>query len=120
MASGEAARLRVRVQPGAAADAVVGWRQDVLAVRVTAPPVDGAANRAVQALLARALGVRPSAVTVLRGAASRDKWLAVEGLSGAEVRRRLGRETPTWTSGCPGGRGVRRRPGSPKPSSPAP
>jgi uncharacterized protein YggU (UPF0235/DUF167 family) len=67
----------------------VGWRSGVLAVRVTAPPVEGEANRAVSALLAGALGVRPSAVSVVKGARGRDKLVRVEGLTAPEVESRL-------------------------------
>ena len=79
----------MRVQPRAASTAIVGWRASALSVRVTAPPVDGAANAAVVALVARALGVRPSAVRLVRGLSGRDKWLSVDGLSAAAIRERL-------------------------------
>lgn len=82
--------LRVRVQPRASRDEVLGWREGVLALRVTAPPVEGEANRAVEALLAGALGVRRSAVTVVRGERGRDKLVRVAGLTDDEVRARLG------------------------------
>jgi hypothetical protein len=81
--------VRVRVQPRAARDEIVGWRADALGIRVTAPPVQGRANAAVAALVAGALGLRPSAVQVVRGDRGRDKWLRVVGLSPAEVRARL-------------------------------
>jgi hypothetical protein len=81
--------LRVRVQPRAARDAIVGWRDGVLAVRVTAPPVDGRANRAVTALLADALGIRPSAVSVAAGERRRDKLVRVAGLAERVVQARL-------------------------------
>lgn len=88
----EGTALRLRVQPRASRDEIVGWRAPgVLSVRVTAPPVEGEANRAVGALLARALGLRPSAVTVVRGERGRDKLVRVEGLSDAEVHARLPR-----------------------------
>lgn len=80
----------MRVQPRASRDEVLGWREGVLALRVTAPPVEGEANRAVEALLAGALGVRRSAVSVVRGERGRDKLVRVEGLTDAEVRARLG------------------------------
>ena len=83
------ARLSVRVQPRASRDEIVGWQGDVLRVRVGAPPVEGEANAAVAALLAKALGVRASAVGVVRGQRGRDKVIQVEGLSGEEIRRRL-------------------------------
>jgi uncharacterized protein (TIGR00251 family) len=84
-------RLAVRVQPRASRDEVVGWQEGgVLRLRVTAPPVEGEANAAVAALLARALGVAPRAVSVVRGARGRDKLVAVAGLDLAAVRARLG------------------------------
>jgi uncharacterized protein (TIGR00251 family) len=81
--------LRLRVQPRASRDAIAGFRDDVLAVRVSAPPVDGAANAAVTALLADALGVAPSRVRVVRGQRGRDKVVEVDGLTDAEARTRL-------------------------------
>lgn len=82
-------RLRVRVQPRASADAIGGWEAGVLRVRVTAPPVEGEANRAVTALLAGTLRVPRSAVRVVRGERSRDKLVAVAGLTLREIEARL-------------------------------
>jgi uncharacterized protein (TIGR00251 family) len=83
--------LHVRVQPRAARAGIAGWRPDgALSVRVTAAPVDGQANAAVGALLAAALGVRSSAVQIVRGAAGRDKYVSVDGLGIDDVIRRLG------------------------------
>lgn len=87
--SPEAPLLHVRVQPRARRNEVVGWRDDALWVRVTAPPADGLANRAVTDLLARALGLPASAVALVRGAASRDKLFRIERLSPSDVRVRL-------------------------------
>ncbi|HTO10238.1 MAG TPA: DUF167 family protein [Candidatus Binatia bacterium] len=85
--------LRVRVQPRAPRSEIVGWRADgTLSVRVAAPPVEGAANAAVAALLAEALGVRGTAVSVEHGARGRDKLVRVAGLTPADIRRRLGGE----------------------------
>lgn len=86
----EDALLRLRVQPRAARDEVLGWQGEHLRVRVTAPPVDGEANAAVGRLLARRLGVAPSAVQVVAGHRGRDKRVRIRGLSAGEVRRRLG------------------------------
>jgi uncharacterized protein (TIGR00251 family) len=81
--------LRLRVQPRAARDEIVGWQEEALRVRVTAPPVEGEANTAVRQLIARALGVAPSTVALVRGDRSRDKVVRVAGLSLADVRTRL-------------------------------
>jgi uncharacterized protein (TIGR00251 family) len=83
-------RLAVRLQPRAGRDEIVGERAGVLVVRVTAPPVDGRANAALCRLVARRVGIPPSRVSVVRGASSRDKTLALHGLDGAEIRGALG------------------------------
>ena len=88
-------RFAVRVQPGARAPArrrgwtggVDGVHGDALKVRLAAPPVDGAANEALVALLAEALGVRPGAVRIVHGATGRTKVIEVDGLEAASVRR---------------------------------
>ena len=83
--------LHIRVQPRAARTGIAGWRPDgALGVRVTAAPVDGQANAAVETLLAAALGVRSSAVEIVRGASGRDKYVRVVGLAIDDVIRRLG------------------------------
>jgi hypothetical protein len=81
--------LEVRVQPRAKKNEVV-VRDGRLVVRVTAPPAEGGANDAACALLAKSLGLPKTAVQVERGAASRDKVIAVEGMDEREVKRCLG------------------------------
>src|SRR4051812_37218220 len=85
----DGALVHLRVQPRASRDEIVAWQDDALRVRVTAPPVDGDANTAVRQLLARALGVAPSTIALVRGERSRDKVVRVAGLSLADVRARL-------------------------------
>jgi uncharacterized protein YggU (UPF0235/DUF167 family) len=58
---------------------------------VTRPPADGEANRAVLRLVARALEVAPSRVTLLAGSRARRKRVRIEGIDDAELQRRLGR-----------------------------
>jgi uncharacterized protein len=83
--------LRVRVQPRASRSEIVGWRADgALSVRVAAPPVEGQANAALADLLADALDVRRTAVTIEHGSRGRDKLVRITGLTPAQVRRRLG------------------------------
>jgi len=84
--------VRLRVTPRAARDEITGWREaGVLGVRVTAPPVEGEANRAVAMLLARALRVPPSAVTLVRGERGRDKVVRISGLALGEIESRVAR-----------------------------
>ena len=77
-------RLRVRLTPRGGRDRIDGWAADadgaaVLKVRVAAPPVDGAANAALVALLAKALGVPKSAVTIAAGQGARLKTVEIDG-----------------------------------------
>lgn len=74
---GEVLVLRLRVQPRARADAIVGPHGDRLRVRIKAPPVDGAANAHLQAFLAAICGVPRDQVEVSAGAGSRDKAVRV-------------------------------------------
>jgi uncharacterized protein len=80
--------IRVHVQPGARRSRIVGVHGDALKVAVQARPVEGAANRAVVALLAEALAVRPAQVS-LAGAQSRAKRVAVDGVDVATAWARL-------------------------------
>jgi uncharacterized protein len=70
---------------------LVELRNGVLVLRVTAPPVSGRANDAVRRLLADVVGVRRSAVTIVRGDRARDKLVALEGIdqAAAEAAVRL-------------------------------
>lgn len=86
---GAASALALWVQPRAATDAVIGERDGMLAIRLQAAPVDGAANAALIRFLARRLGCPAAAVRLLRGERGRRKWVAVEGLSASELRDRL-------------------------------
>jgi uncharacterized protein len=87
---GEVSEIRVRLQPRAKRNEVVGERAGAVVVRVTAPPVDGRANAALCELIAERAGVPKSDVTVVHGASSRDKLVRVDGLSEAQLRRALG------------------------------
>jgi uncharacterized protein (TIGR00251 family) len=80
----------VRVRPRASRDGLGGTREGALVVRLTAPPVEGQANAALARLLGRVFGVPPSAVTLVQGAAGRDKLVRVAGLRAAQARARLG------------------------------
>lgn len=82
-------RISVRLVPRAAREEVAGEREGALLVRVTAPPVEGAANRALRKLLARRLGVAQGAVEIAAGQRSRTKTVRVAGLTAAQVLKRL-------------------------------
>lgn len=83
-------RLAVHVTPKAGRDEVVGWRGGELQVRVTVAPEGGKANAAVCAVVAAALGVPKSSVSVVRGATARHKALDVSGIDDVAIAAALG------------------------------
>ncbi len=85
----ESCKIDVRVQPKSSRNQVDGFEDGTLRLRVTAPPVDGKANTAVIALLAKTLGVGRSRLEIVRGHSSRNKVVSIATLSEQEVRRRI-------------------------------
>lgn len=75
----------MRLRPRGHRDELIGIVDGVLQARVTAPPVDGRANKALCKLIAKRAGVAPSRVAVVRGAKSRDKLVRVDGVGRAEL-----------------------------------
>ncbi len=75
----------VRVTPRASRDAIEGEYQGALKVRLTAPPVEDRANDALRRLLAARLNVPVSAVRIVGGEKSRNKRVAVAGVTRAQV-----------------------------------
>lgn len=82
-------RIKVRVQPGASKNEIQGFQDDVLRIRLTTPPVEGRANKALIALLAGTLRVSKASVSIVAGQSGRDKLIDVEGLSSDDLKRRL-------------------------------
>jgi uncharacterized protein (TIGR00251 family) len=82
-------RLSVRVSPRSSRNAVTSYVDQIAYLHVNAPPVDNAANVACCALIAEVLGIGKSSVNVQSGAKSRNKTLAIEGLSLEIVEQRL-------------------------------
>jgi uncharacterized protein len=81
--------VRVRVTPGVRESVIGEWTSGVLRVKVREVAQKGRANEAVVRLLAKSLAVPPTAVTLKRGATSREKLFEVDGLDDAELRKRL-------------------------------
>ncbi|MGH3051243.1 MAG: DUF167 domain-containing protein [Gaiellaceae bacterium] len=82
-------RLKLRVSPGAGRAAVVGRHGDAWKVRVMQAPERGRANEAVLRLLADALAIPRSAVTLVSGHGAREKIVELTGLGPALIARRL-------------------------------
>jgi uncharacterized protein (TIGR00251 family) len=82
--------MRVRVQPRASRERLEGVRDGYVRLRLTAPPVDGAANAACTAFLARSLEISRAQVQVQAGAQSRNKLVHITGLTPTQVAAALG------------------------------
>jgi uncharacterized protein len=88
-------RFAVRVTPRGGRDAIEGWQVDaagrpVLKVRLAAAAVEGQANAALVAVLAKALGVAKSAVRIVSGQTSRSKLVEAEGVGEPELAKAFG------------------------------
>jgi len=81
--------IHVTVKPKSPKNSVT-FGPDGLVVRVSAPPVDGAANAAVVETLAKALGVPKSRLEITAGATGRRKRVRVAGLTPDELAERIG------------------------------
>lgn len=98
------ARLHLHVFPGARQERLDAHAGGELRVHVTARATEGAANRAVLALLSKKLRIPKSAFTIVRGETSRQKVVEVDGWDDEALRSRL-RERVAGDGGVPGGDG---------------
>ncbi len=85
----EGTAIKIRAQPGAKTNAILGERNGAIRVAVTAAPERGKANDAIIEVLAEALKCRRSAIRLLSGLTSRDKTFLVSGMTPEAVRDRL-------------------------------
>jgi uncharacterized protein (TIGR00251 family) len=86
--------VRLRVQPRSRTERLEGLHGDQLRMRLTAPPVEGAANAACIALLAKTLGVRRSQVQIRSGTKGRDKLVHIAGITLEAAVKALGVPSP--------------------------
>ena len=82
-------RFAIRVQPRASRTEIVGTHGDAVKIRLSAPPVDGAANDALVEFLAEHFAVARRDVTIVSGAQSRSKVVEIAGITAAQARRSL-------------------------------
>jgi uncharacterized protein (TIGR00251 family) len=82
--------IRLRVQPRARMERLDGLRNGYVRLRLTAPPVEGAANAACIAFLAKTLGISRAQLHLQAGVTSRDKLVHITGLTPAQVAAALG------------------------------
>lgn len=81
--------ISVRISPSSTRNEVVGFNDGVWQVKVSAPPVKGKANEELIAFLSKILGVGRSSLSIIKGHTSRNKLIAIDGLTRAEVMKRL-------------------------------
>ncbi|MEW6157013.1 MAG: DUF167 domain-containing protein [Verrucomicrobiota bacterium] len=81
--------LRVKVQPRASRNEIACFLGDELKVKVTAPPVDAAANEALLGFLAEILDCSRGAVTLIRGQTARHKVVLIRGVDPALIEHKL-------------------------------
>ena len=81
--------LSVRIQPRASKNGASRMADGSLKIRLTAPPVDGAANEALVTFLSETLSVSKSVVEIVSGHASREKRIKIIGMSESDVNRLL-------------------------------
>ena len=84
---GRTLTFAVRVAPRASRSEISGEQDGVLRVRIAAPPVDGAANRELARVIAKALKVPQSAVEIIAGTKSKNKTVRVQGVDAAALER---------------------------------
>jgi uncharacterized protein (TIGR00251 family) len=83
------ATLSLRIQPRASKNEAIALENGGIKIRLTAPPVDGAANEALVKFLADRLGKAKSQVEIVSGHTGRDKIVRIEDITESDVRRLL-------------------------------
>lgn len=83
------ARIEVRLRPRGHRSQLMGISDGVLQARVTAPPVDGRANKALCRMIAKRIGIAPSKVSVVQGEKSRNKVVRVESVGATALEQAL-------------------------------
>ena len=81
-------RINVRVIPRSSKN-VVAWENGGLKVHLTAPPVDGAANSALIALLAQCLAVHKRDIQIVHGTSGRSKIVEIAGISAEDIEKKF-------------------------------
>ena len=82
--------VSLHIQPGAKKTEVAGLHGEALKIRLAAPPVDGKANAALVAFLAKTCGVPRSAVALVSGETSRSKRVRLQGIDAATLEALAG------------------------------
>ncbi len=87
--SGNEAQISLRVYPNASRNEMTGFTDEVLRVKISAPPIKGKANRELVTFLSRLLGMGKGSINIIKGHTTRNKVIVIDGLSREEVMKRL-------------------------------
>jgi uncharacterized protein (TIGR00251 family) len=90
----EAIFLKIHLLPRASRDEICGLQGDAIKVKVTAPPIEGKANMALQRFIAKKLHLASSQVEIMAGKRSREKILRISGVTQEDVEKALGISLP--------------------------
>ncbi|MBW1707793.1 MAG: YggU family protein [Deltaproteobacteria bacterium] len=82
--------IKVRVVPRSSRNQIIGVDDGIFKIKLTAPPVDGKANKALREFLARRLGLARGKVEIISGERSRQKSVRIHGLTLEDVNALLG------------------------------
>ncbi len=82
-------RLAVKITPNAGRNEITGFKDDVLRVKIGAPPEKGKANKELIDFLSNTLEVSKSSITIIRGQTSRNKIIGIEGIKQEDLIARL-------------------------------
>lgn len=77
------------IQPRSSRNQVVGLHNNALKIRLTSPPVDGAANRLCVKFLGKFLGISPSRIGITGGLTSKNKIIRIDGMTEASFLKKL-------------------------------
>ncbi len=83
-------RIEVYIQPRASKTELAGTHDGVIKIRIAAPPVENAANRALISFIAQHLGIAKNRVRVVSGGTNRRKLLEIDGVTAHLIAARLG------------------------------
>ena len=86
----ESVIIWVRVQPNASQNAILGYKDAFLQLRIAAPPIKGEANQELIKYLSRILGISKRQLTIEKGMTSKWKAIGISGLTPDQIKERLG------------------------------
>jgi uncharacterized protein (TIGR00251 family) len=87
---GDTTTLECKIHPNARKDSIDGIKEDRLCVRLSAPPIEGKANKALIKFLSKRLHIAKSKISITQGEKGRIKVLCLNGVGAQEVLRSLG------------------------------